>query len=60
MQIVYGTYNLIKLASVRVNLNSTADILAVFPQLRSNVEEVSIECEESIEMRNQVVIKKCK
>ena len=62
MQIVesYGTYNLIKLAKVQVNLNSTAEILAVFPQLSSNVEAVSIECEEIIEMRNQVVIKKCK
>ena len=62
MQIVesYGTYNLIKLANVQVNLNSTAEILAVFPQLSSNVEALSIECEEIIEMRNQVVIKKCK
>jgi hypothetical protein len=62
MQIVesYGTYKIIKLGDVQVNLNSTAEFLAVFPQLSSNVEAVSIECEENIGMRNQVVIKKCK
>ena len=60
MQIVEssGTHKHIKSENVQVNLNSTAEILAVFPHL--NVEAVSKQCEGTIEMRNQVVIKKCK
>ena len=62
MQIVggYGAYTHFGSANWKVELTSTDEIVAVLPQLRSNVEAVSKQCEGTIEMRNQVVIKKCK
>jgi hypothetical protein len=65
MQIVesFGTHTSSKHENVQVALSNAADILAVFPQLSSNVEETSREYDygtnQYVELQNRVIIKKC-
>ncbi len=48
---------------MQVTLSNAADILAVFPQLSSNVDEIAREYDYSthqyVELQNRVIIKKC-
>ncbi len=43
---------------MQVTLSNAADILAVFPQLSSNVDEIAREGQ-YVELQNRVIIKKC-
>jgi hypothetical protein len=66
MQIVesFGTHASSKSENVQVTLSNAADILAVFPQLSSNVDatsnrEYDHSTNQYAEMQNVVIIKKC-
>ena len=61
MQIVgdAGTHAQIKSENMRVNLGSKAEILAVFPHLSCNTDEIPRHCEGYVKIQNQVVVKKC-
>lgn len=65
MQIVenFGTHVSSKSENMQVTLNNAAEILAVFPELSLNAEEIPMEYDyktsQHVQLTNQVIIKKC-